>query len=520
MPLTLPVWRRGPSGVPDPLAEIELNPSVANEAALVAIQVGIATTPATYIPDGLDVYVATYRCKWRLRTTAVPPVANQIATSTTQPTRQWYRLDPSCTDGSGPWSALIDCTVIAATGNDENAGTPAAPIRTVDEWCRRMKGARLDAGQYTLHVTGNSPAIEVLQDFGITGNVVIDFTPGITPAVPVRVVGAFAAVNVAGQEFCTVTDANPAFDWTPHIGRRVRTVAPSAQVGVVFVVEQVNPGGAGNNVARITQPALFDPTVSPAALNEFALIALDTLQIEILPTLAGAVLRPNKLTAEAGNRLCLTLMAAHITGALPDSAQLQIDSRGSGQYPEEQFAPVIVYGCILNCQNITDSGQIWSCSVPAFCHATGKAGGSGASGFPLAFRCCAFGDAVTVGTIYPSNASFHQCIWENAHLEAQPGGLVFTGNNGWWDEAAYAINVAQAPGVSMVAFGALFGAAMGGGILVDTPGTFITYPVAGPAPSINAGGANEMRILGVPVLYAALPFTDAVNLVTVRPVVP
>lgn len=530
--MTLPVPpnpppRRGGSGPVDNGLLLELNAEngVANQAALVALQVGTAGTDS-WLPDGTDVWVATYRCKWRLRTTAVPVVANEIATSTTDGTRQWWRLDPGGAPDANPWLPQLAWS-IAPTGNDEALGTAAAPLLTFPEFVRRMKGARMD-GAYSVSVLGNQARMTMQVYLGPDGMLVIDGNAGavVAPAWPATVQGdaaaAYVGPNAAGQEYALVTVdpvLNPGFDWTPYVGLRVRFSdiafphANNLDRGE-FVVLLANPGALGNNVARVSVPNNCDvyatggPALTGAVPNN-----LDYLLAEALPFSGDVML---DVTKELG----ATLTVVNLTGfsvsnpAIGANVKVKLNSGGSSAVGD--FGNVTFYGCVANVIQSQGSVAYWECLVP---NPGTTSQYTGDSANLLAFVDCGFLNNQAEAT----NVRFTSCVWENGSLDFQPGYIEFMGPVAFFDLAFGSAMTVLSPGVSVRSGGFVFGLGNPHALVVETAGFWWTYN-AGTPPTCNAGvPLGEFRVLGVEYTWAVnLPYPAAATVedVAIRPLTP
>lgn len=514
MPMTSPPKRRGGGGPLDPGDEIFANPFVPNVAALIALPIGVAGATSAQ-PEGWEVYVNTLRCKWRLRTTAVAPVAFEIVTSTSDPTRQWWREDCGGAPGSNPWLNQL-AWVVSPAGNDEALGTAAAPLLTFAEFERRLRGARLNA-VFTVQALGALAAIEADVDLGPLGMLVIDGNlgavahPGVPPApwpagVQLAAAAAYTAANVAGQQFAIVDVLVPAlFDWTPYVGARVRC-SPNAfphAAGPLdrctFIVESVNPAGGGNNTARVTIPNgldVYDP-LGPV-MTWLVPLNNDFLYAELLPDSGPVVL---DITKQAG----ATLPSVNITGfnvSAPAAVPVTLEVRA--QVPTALFNPAfgrpVFFGCTMNVMQSYEPLLFWECGFVnpgAECQISGKNGHE-----MTQLSCCGF-LAMNVATW---NCSYTANLWQASQLRPQPGFHDFPVYNGFFDQVGDNQIVVSVPGVSVAAAGALFGVGANRGLYVMTNGFHMSYVIA---PTLNVGGVSEFRVMGVEYTWAAnVPFPD------------
>ena len=497
----------------DAVAALMEDAYVPNEAALVTLPVGLATSGDGQA-DGWEVYVASYRTKFRLLTTSVPPVANVIVPSLAQPTRQWWRLAPETAAQDGAWSGQTDWYVNPIGGADENPGTVALPLRTIDEFFRRFEGTKLESS-YRVYSAGPADVLLVTSDIGEDGFLVLDFLPGATTLASTTVaIGGFIDVNVPGQEYCLLTSANPLFDWTPYVGHECITVAPSAVLGVRFGVMEANPEGIpGVATARITRPCSFDifATGIPVLFNQ-VLLAGDTIRILDLAIVNGATLQPRKAFTPFGIPLSITLANCNLTGGT-NSVELNVGTAG-GLYPGT--GGVITYGCTLDVIQIQGCQGVWACLVTT----QGNVLMNGEGQNVVDAQRCGFGLTTAPGicSLSTNEVVLTDCCYQRSQLLARAGLTTLVGDNGFFDAPGRAI-VMDTAGVFIETWGEVFGQNLTGGILITVPNVAYVYDVGTP-PTVNAGGAAEMNIVGVPVLYVALPYNSPANFVTVGPVVP
>lgn len=508
MPMTSPPKRRGGGGPLDPGDELFTDPTVANLAALVALPVGVSGA-TTAMPEGWEVYVQTLRTKWRLRTTAVAPVAFQILTSTSDPTRQWWREDCEASDAN-PWLDQLAWTVNPATGNDEALGTAAAPLLSLAEFSRRMRGARCDAA-YSLSVLGNVTGITLEIHLGPNGMLVVDGNLGavVAPAWPANVqcaaVASYTPPNAALQQYAIIdVDTPPLFDWTPYVGLRVRfSDVPFPHANNLdrgeFIVELVNPALGGNNTARISLPNNCDvyaaggPALTGAVPND-----TDFLLCEVLP-------RSGPIRADITKEFGPVITNLNITGF--DIADLGIGTSVSVRFqsvnnasPFGVYGNPTIYGCTAALLAAEGAVAFWECGFtnPG---ANGELSGDGSN--LMAFWACAF---LNYAARY-ANCRYTSCLWQVSILDFAPGFHHFVGPCCWSDNAGVDTMTVFNPGVHIRSVNQMFGNQNGHAINIESPGLDWVYQVA---PTINALDATEFRVMGVEYTWAAnLPYPDA-----------
>jgi hypothetical protein len=509
--LTIPRKRRGPSGPNDDPDQTFSNPSVPNLAALVALAIGVSGT-TTALPEGWSVFVETLRCKWRLRTTAVAPVLFEILTSTSDPTRQWWREDCEASDAN-PWLPQL-AWQIGPGGNDEALGTPAAPLATFREFERRMRGSVMNA-VYTVDVRVALGGIDGDYEFGPLGMLVIDGNDGAAPAAAwpalVRVdaaIGYIAPVPAGPEYAIIIANAVQLADWTPYVGLRVRcsTAAvfphPAGPLDICeFWVLSVNPAGGGNNTARITLPNHFDPyDPTLPAMTGGVPAPGDFLLAENLLVSGPIVLRAKKTPGATVPTVNVVGFAIQEPG--PVSTTIQLESSVPRANAAFVYGYPIIYGCDIIPERLRNPMSVRVSKVSAWIGPT-EIGGPNWSDV-VQFVDCGFLQMQGQS----ANASFDNCVWEACLWSFMPGINRFYHNSGFFNTAAaYAIVVPQ-PGAFVYSEDDLFGDGSAGGINIEVPG--FSWAYQGGGPTINAGGAVEFRVLGANYTWAInLPYPAA-----------
>lgn len=203
------------------------------------------------LPDGNCVFVRS-RCSWYLRTGGA-----------------WVRTkntDPA-------FAALSDVYVNTATGDDDNPGTLAEPLKTIGEWAARLGGnPNTTIPGQTVHVSGNVSEgdLKLYLPQGTTISIVGDPTVVLTTTI--------AAVTEWDASGGTVGTIQGAASLAPHVGKIFR-VASGPRAGAIGVIKAVESG------ANVEVPPLAFGLWIPV-LGE-PLQAGDTIEVLNLPTWAG-----------------------------------------------------------------------------------------------------------------------------------------------------------------------------------------------------------------------------------------
>lgn len=188
------------------------------------------------------------------------------------------------------WTAVPAWGINTATGNDENAGTVASPLRTGAELGRRLKGAVITQ-RTDVTIIGDQVAGDILDlEIKVTtsGSFFLHGTPVpfLTEAVGLTSVTAIAR-GVGGGNALTVIDTNLAGTWAALglVGKRGRiTGGNAANIGALFWVAKdenaVNP-----KQARLSPTGKFALTVPVPSTATLVTPSIgDTFVIETLPS--------------------------------------------------------------------------------------------------------------------------------------------------------------------------------------------------------------------------------------------
>ena len=193
--------------------------TVANAAALVAVSAG----------DGAFRYVQTYRDVWRLDKsgTTRTVVTHQVIQSTVNAAWYWIRLNLPEPFWQAQTNWYIDPAGTASTpGDDEASGlTSGAPIKSIAEWRRRIRGS-VYQGVIVINALSGSTVLDdgLLTGFTTLGSAANVCILGTTTVVFSGTVGA-GSVGYSGNVRGQIVDAGIASSWTASGG--VSTTAAS-----------------------------------------------------------------------------------------------------------------------------------------------------------------------------------------------------------------------------------------------------------------------------------------------------
>ncbi len=206
------------------------------------------------------VWVESVKCYWR-RELGSPYTPDDITVAAAIGGGNWERIVATTVLD---WLQQSDLYINPTTGHDENPGTLAMPVRTLDELTRRLSVGPLQQ-HTTFHVAAGTIASGTLDvdggghDLTLVGNVTHVVT---------TTVSAWTFKSAATPE-SSLLEATGVLDWTTLVGHRV-TVTHAAVDYMLWVAVQ-NPGGAGVDVARVTP-------------GDVAIIPTDVLTIDSLNT--------------------------------------------------------------------------------------------------------------------------------------------------------------------------------------------------------------------------------------------
>lgn len=181
-------------------------------------------------------------------------------------------------DAVGPGQFLRGSTVITqadwyvdvAAGNDQNAGTVAAPLKTLAELQRRWE-AKKTLGATSITLIGVSTEALILQAT-LAGALTVSGTPTL---IYTGAVGAYQA-QAAPANDARLTDAGvvAAGGWGANLQRRLRLTSGASSGAIAWVLKDL-----GGNVARVSQFILMTGVAANPAPGDSYVI--ETLPVEI-----------------------------------------------------------------------------------------------------------------------------------------------------------------------------------------------------------------------------------------------
>src|SRR3972149_3533250 len=444
----------------------------------------LTATPLTDLPEGFPVWIQSLQQEARLGTSSAAVVQNQIVASL-DPTKRWF-LQPYPQGAANAWIGRLDWGV-SATGSNEAAGTPAAPLASFEEFERRMGGSLLN-GNYNVAFTTGAPAgLTPDVNLGPPGTLVLTFL-GAATVVAVGAVGAGGYVTPvpATPEYCRI---QAAATLAPYTGLRCRITSGLA-AGAVGWFGLNNPGGLGVTWSRVNRFYQYDPITNPFGnpLNPADIVPGDTFVVETLAVIANwhvtATKQSDPATATNGS---VSLMRCSISSVAAGTVSPVVSG------PEEN--PVTMFGCQVYPNSVFGDNATWmGCRFEVPGVGSWSALATRAS-FPQLFIGCLATDCVI-----SMNAQLQDFLSQGSTIDGiQPGpGLTVTQQNtAVFDAARDAVRVDEnAVGVAWLDVGALYGSGSVGYGVHIIPGGCIAnyYNVAGP-PRVTAT-INDLRVAG------------------------
>lgn len=453
----------------------------------------LALVPPTGLPEGFPVWVLDLSRNARIQTSSAALVPNQIIASLTA-TKRWF-VEPA-----NPWTNQLNWGV-SPTGNDEAAGTPAAPLATFDEFVRRVGGSLLN-GNYNVAFAGAVPGGVNGNSFslGPQGTLALDFQSAAT-VVQAGVVGAggYVAPVPATPEYALI-QAGASLAGTARF--RIRMTSGDG-IGAIAQIGLPAPGALPNTWARIspfyTYNIITNPFGAPIPYGggPGSINPTDTFVIETLPAVGsvalGATKQVNPITGTNGT---IALLNCQI-GALGATTSPILKGM-----PEN---PLTVFGCQIYPTNVWGDSLTVMGSWLGF--GAGGVGTFGVFGARPYFQTLLLGCLCT-NTPVLQNANIQDSLCQGCNPDGlQPGvGDNFAiGSVGIFDSVRDAIRIEEF--VQNGAFGDIARCFGNGnaqiGMHIMSPGFIVTTP-NGTIPRIN-GTVNDYQIAANPLVAGNWP---------------
>jgi hypothetical protein len=172
--------------------------------------------------------------------------------------------------GHPSWALQASWGINGTTGNDENPGSLAQPLKTWGEFERRVKGNTLDQNTTVRFLDDQAPNDLIQGTFRVRPGFGLGIQGGVKQVVRTAAITNLAAINRAANQPLIVSDATIA-TWAPYVGMRI-AVAGGPNNGETGWVLVVNGGDATTcNVSRPTNVPTnpLTPWLGALALGTF-----------------------------------------------------------------------------------------------------------------------------------------------------------------------------------------------------------------------------------------------------------
>jgi hypothetical protein len=457
--------------------------SVATIAALSAYDDG-------YLPDGATASMSSLLDDWSLRRSSTEAVDGITCIAANSGFGRWVR---KCS-AHKYWSIQDAWYIAYTTGNDEDPGTQSNPIKTLEEWQRRI-GSYLDhIGVVTVNIVEDLHQETMLRipttRFDMSGPLVFQGILQASNRLYAGSVSAYQALNPATNTESLLTDVAVS-GWAAHglVGKMLVMVSGAASGCVAW---PLNAEGAGDNTTRVNR--FFNPSTFGYADPAPG----DTFQVYQPIRVTGN----GFLNINGGIEIWFKYLAIE-----PGGAQAAEEWSGESQYLCCSVNDGKVYtlsgtqwwmGCLFdNPVTVSNGGGemvLWSCSA---INAEFSVGGSFGVGMTSVFDyLIAYGDGTSHTLFY---------VLANSMLDCQAAVGV------WNYDASFPIILGTQGKMNLHQTGRLFGVTNAGYCITLEPGCCLVYD---PATLSNMTGAqdHDVYIAGTEKDWGELPFSDAAKM--------
>lgn len=260
---------------------------------------------------------------------------------------QWQRIIAT---SDAKWQLQASWYVNAVSGNDENPGTEALPVRTTDEIQRRWGVDPRLQGPVTITLV-QPPTTISLRWFRANASAIV-VLQGVPTTLLETTLSAVSPIVAATNHWLSVEGTDIA-DWTPWLNKRIRF--PDRENAIAWVAK-TNPEGLGLNVARLSSPFKESNVFSIAA--RYVPVVGDRILVEEIPTIQDLVLIVDGHTQQSPTT---TNMAVRIES-------LRVSRQGYCKLPPNGGYDMLVRGCDLTYWQETlnaNTSMYWDCRIRA-----------------------------------------------------------------------------------------------------------------------------------------------------------
>lgn len=499
-----PVGPEGPPGAVGPTGPMGIPGTPGPEGLSAETLTALAALDVGAFNPGTIVFVETVKDFYRYEQVLVPAAfETDVVASTFLPGAGYVRFYVSAYE----WRDQANWFVDSAAGDDENAGTALAPIKTIREWYRRTSG-RARQATTTLQLVGAAwPSTDpfkygVAPDDSTAGGGALflvkgTYTASRSSAFTAAATNENAATNTAPQ----VTDGG-VVSWAAEVGLFLKATSGASSGAVASILKNVGAGVARTSrwvdptTGAIVSPPLINVTYDVVRATTLAMsgYAVGSISLRFSACETAATLRENAPAARVSYYGCsIKNISNDVTiGGLFNGCVF------ASSYVLTNQGFWVLTGCGGLIDLFASEGAHIQCINCVWQGASMNSGSHGTvlpGGFLLLQDCGVF-DAPAVGAVNDLGAG----------VQAQFGGTL------WLHQTAYGSGNVRG---CQVYFGGLCIVNMTGGIVPTITGTTAEISVdntANQIPTLVAGAAVPAAAPCTTwAQWAAAPFSKAVK---------
>lgn len=293
------------------------------------------------------------RLQFLVSTGQISIVSSDIEIIQFNASQQSFLQNAGISNGFITWASQDSWTIDSVNGNDNNAGTAAAPLQTLTEWARRI-GGKINIA---MTVTINSDLLSTDQprdriQVNSSGSLTITGIPTIVYTATSGNVTITQRVDTVGSNApAKVTDTGLA-DPSPYIADlafsayRYRTTTGSHPGAIFWPMKK-----PAASQANISAPMVPDSTLGPYGQTNVTIASGDVYVVEKLPTIAIYGLyfdvspRSNNIQAVTIQNIACSDISGNILGGNDTGGATQICYYGCSFH-----APTIDCGGFIDCR--------------------------------------------------------------------------------------------------------------------------------------------------------------------------
>lgn len=335
--------------------------------------VSVENLAALQLVEEFDLaWVESLKCLWH-RDAASTMYVDGITIVAAVDGGRWERMVSTT---SYDWLLTSSWRIDSATGDDEAAGGPTAPLATADELARRLSVGAL-YGNTTITIAAGTTLDHFEADIDLgDANLLIIGEPTVVVTDTVSAYTDRTHPAYPTTPTATRLEATSVADWNAYVGLRFR-VTQGTGAGAHAWIARADPQSAGVDVARISVPGTY-PFAIP--LDP---VPGDTFVLETLPSIGNLRLRvTGRDTTYLEERIGIRDLS------MSDAVEISAGVGSTG------FA-IIVWACEVTTFDPDEGFSVWALTSEPTIH----------------FKCCCFQDSA--GGII-SGAAWDGSLFRNA----------------------------------------------------------------------------------------------------------